>query len=317
MSVTCVGELLIDFVCTDTGVDLSQGANFIKKAGGAPANVAAAVAKLGGQAQLIGKVGNDPFGAFLRKQLEKVRVDISQVIVSPEYPTTMAFVSLEADGSRDFHFFAGADTQLRWEEIEWDRVLASRLLHFGSATALLDYPLYAAYRRLFAKAVENHRFVSFDPNYRHDLWKGNEGMFMERCRHFIRHADLVKVSDEELSLLTGKGLDEGISVLHDWGAKFVAVTLGKEGAMLSAGNRQATVASIPIQSIDSTGAGDAFIGALLCKISASSRQECPDFAILVGFARFANVAAALTCTKLGAIEAIPTLEEVQFYLEEE
>jgi fructokinase len=144
-SVVCMGELLIDFFCTDVEIDLVKGQNFQKQAGGAPANVCATIAKLGGVSHFCGKVGNDPFGHFLKKTLDDAKVDTSMLVLDGLHPTTLAFVSLKANGERDFVFNRGADAFLVEEAIDKDKLREASILHFGSATALLSDPFQSTY----------------------------------------------------------------------------------------------------------------------------------------------------------------------------
>lgn len=136
--VVCVGELLIDFFCTDIDVNLIAGFNFMKQAGGAPANVTAAIAKLGGNAALVGKVGNDPFGTFLIEVMKDLKVDTTMVSRDAHLKTTMAFVSLEANGERDFVFYRGADEQLKLDELNLEKVMSAKVLHFGLQLPCLE-----------------------------------------------------------------------------------------------------------------------------------------------------------------------------------
>src|SRR3954462_13510366 len=153
-SVICIGELLIDFFCKDIGIDLVEGKNFEKQAGGAPANVSAAIVKLGGSALFSGKVGNDPFGYFLKNTLDEVKVDTSMLVLDDEHPTTLAFVSLKANGERDFVFNRGADAYLTENDLDKKRIREAGILHFGSATALLAEPFQSTYLNVIQAAKE-------------------------------------------------------------------------------------------------------------------------------------------------------------------
>ncbi|MEK4004493.1 carbohydrate kinase family protein [Paenibacillus sp. FSL H3-0333] len=313
-SVLCAGELLIDFFCTDVDVSLTAGRHFSKQAGGAPANVSAAIARLGGHSAFLGKVGADPFGFFLKQTLEEQNVDTSMLLLDPASPTTLAFVSRSVNGERDFVFHRGADRLLRLEEIDRAAVREAAMLHFGSATALLADPFREVYMTLMDEAKANGQFVSFDPNYRGDLWTGRHEEFIALSRAGISKADLVKVSDEELQLITSEAdRDAALDMLHEWGARAVAVTLGKDGTLISSPDSRLLIPSITVKSIDSTGAGDAFIGALLCRISQLAHPA--DFTrsaeLQQEFVTFANRVGAIVCTKVGAIAALPTLDEVQ------
>lgn len=314
--ILCIGELLIDFICSDVNTDLSAGVNFIKKAGGAPANVTAAISKLGGEALFAGKVGADPFGRFLKQTLDEVKVDTSMLILDNKSNTTLAFVSLKSDGERDFVFNRGADEMLSYDELDESKVFDSKVIHFGSATALLGGPSKETYLKVMDAARDTGIFISFDPNYRVDLWKGRLQEFIAVSRDCLKYADFAKVSDEEIKIISGQeSIDAGIKVFHELGAKTVAVTLGKEGTLISNGEETAIVNSIKIQSIDSTGAGDAFVGASLYQIAGleNPKNLAKDFGKLKKITAFANKVGAIVCTKLGAIAALPTLEEVEKY----
>ncbi|EKN69732.1 sugar kinase [Neobacillus bataviensis LMG 21833] len=313
-SVICIGELLIDFFCTDVDIDLVEGQNFEKQAGGAPANVCATVVKLGGNALFSGKVGNDPFGHFLRNALDEVNVDTSMLVLDHEHPTTLAFVSLKANGERDFVFNRGADAFLTENDLDKKRIMESSILHFGSATALLVDPFQSTYLHLMQAAKEEGKYISFDPNYRIDLWKGKNDRFVDLAKKGIALADFVKVSDEELKIISGMNdVSKGITVLHQFGAAVVAVTLGKEGTMISNGQNSALVPSISVNSIDSTGAGDAFVGATLYQLAKEDepKKVLQDFENLKGIISFSNKVGAMVCTKVGAITALPSHEEVK------
>ncbi|SHJ10163.1 fructokinase [Clostridium amylolyticum] len=311
--VLCIGELLIDFICSDFDVDLRQGVNFIKKAGGAPANVAAAISKLGGEAQFAGKVGADVFGEFLKNTLEESGVDASMLILDPRYKTTLAFVSLQSNGERDFIFNRGADEEFSYEELNKEEMLNAKIIHFGSATALLGGTSKECYIKAMKSAKDNNIFISFDPNYRVDLWKGKEDDFREISKSCLGYSDFVKVSDEEIKLISEEeDLSKAIKIFHELGAKVVAVTLGKDGTLISNGNDIEKVPSIKVTSIDSTGAGDAFVGAVLYKLLSMDNPKniIDNFEALKDIIAFANTVGAIVCTKLGAIAALPTLDEV-------
>ncbi len=317
-NVICVGELLIDFICSDVNSSLVEGNNFIKKAGGAPANVAATVSKLGGKAQFIGKVGADPFGHFLKNVLIDAGVDTKGVVFDAENPTTLAFVSLKDDGERDFIFNRGADGELSLEDINID-LQQQTIYHFGSATALLPGKTHSTYLSLIKNAAQQSQFVSFDPNYRDALWD-DMSAFIQAVYACLSNVDLLKVSEEELVIL-GDSEDKHIALakLHELGCRFICVTLGSKGTLISSHKdnsmSQTTgqtkiVPSIKITSIDSTGAGDAFIGAVLYQLS-QQKDTVLDIDKLSDIVSFANKVGALVCTQLGAISSIPSLKQVE------
>jgi fructokinase len=312
----CIGELLIDFFCTDVNMDLVEGSHFEKQAGGAPANVCATIAKLGGSAHFCGKVGNDPFGYFLEKTLMDLNVDTSMVVHDEKYPTTLAFVSLKENGERDFVFNRGADAYLSEEDINQGNLKVFKIFHFGSATALLEEPFQSTYLNLMKTAREKGKFVSFDPNFRHDLWKGKKSDFIDFAKKGMAMADFVKVSEEELYIISGLSeVKYGINALHQLGANVVAVTLGKEGTMISNQKQYEKIPSININAIDTTGAGDAFVGATLFQLSLIEEPNkiLEDFQNLKQIISFSNRVGAIVCTKVGAISSIPTIEEVNVF----
>lgn len=293
--VLTIGELLIDFICLDRNKSIMDGNVFEKKAGGAPANVAAVISILGGESSFLGNVGNDPFGLFLVNELKKYNVDTSLITFDDNFNTTLAFVSLMDDGERDFVFFRGADGNLKMPDIE----ILKRydIFHFGSATAFLGGNLEKTYFEVFEFARKNKKFISFDMNYREDLWENTENL-ISSSKRIIEYSDFVKFSEEELRLLSNKdSIEEGIKFVHSIGAKIVAVTLGREGSIISDGNEIRKIDSIEIKAVDSTGAGDAFVGAFLYKIA---QEEDAYFKI----AKFANEIGGLVCTQKGALTAL-------------
>ncbi|QAA34827.1 carbohydrate kinase family protein [Clostridium manihotivorum] len=312
-SIFCIGELLIDFICSDVNSSLVDGGNFIKKAGGAPANVTSAIAKLGGKAYFGGSVGRDAFGLFLKNTIEEVGVDTSYMKLMEDKSTTLAFVSLKDNGERDFIFNRGADEAYELSEDEVAQIVNNKIIHFGSATALLSGSLKATYTDLIYKAKENGTFISFDPNYRTDLWKGRTEEFVDISRWCMKYADFVKVSDEEALLISGRTtVEEAAKAIASIGNSTVAVTLGKEGTLITNGEATAVIKSISIKSIDSTGAGDAFVGAVLYKLAQAKEPKASvrNMEAMKDIITFANKVGAIVCTKLGAIAALPTLSEV-------
>lgn len=312
--VVCIGELLIDFFCSDIGSNLIEGRQFLKSAGGAPANVCATIAKLGGNASFSGKVGKDPFGYFLEETLNSLSVDTSMLAWDEKTATTLAFVSLQENGERDFVFYRGADALMTMDDMDLNEINEAKILHFGSATAMLTSPFRETYLSLISSAREDGKFISFDPNYRSDLWKGRLIDFISIAKKAIALSDFVKVSEEELEIITGvKNHEVGVDTLHQMGAKIVAVTLGKRGTFISNSRKKELVQSIPIKSIDSTGAGDAFVGATLFKLANTKNIKSieNDFEQLLDITTFANRIGALVCTKIGAIEALPSIEEIE------
>jgi len=272
--ILCIGEALIDMICTDKGSTLTNGNNFLKKAGGAPTNVAAAIAALGGNAQLAAKVGIDPFGNYLIEVMQSFGIHTQWVLQDEKHFTTFAFVSLMENGERDFYFNRGADGQLTEADIDAIPISEFSIIHFGSATAFLPGTLQKAYLHLLHKAIDANIFISFDPNYRHLLFSNNIHSFIQQSWNFIANCSFFKVSDEEAMLLTNTTtVNSAVEVLQKKSSAIFAITLGKEGTLLSINQQKHLIKSISIKPIDTTGAGDAFVGAVLYQLSTKKREE--------------------------------------------
>ena len=315
MKVLCIGEALIDMICTDVNVSLSNGQHFLKKAGGAPANVAAAIAALGGEVTMAAKVGDDPFGQHLIELLETMGVDTSLMIKDPAHFTTFAFVSLMNDGERDFYFNRGADKELTISDLAGLHLNEYGIVHFGSATAFLPGPLQSTYLELLAKAKQAGCLISFDPNYRHLLFQNNSAYFIQQCGAFIESCDFFKLSDEEALLITGTDtVSLAAAALRKKTNAVFTITLGKEGTMLCMGDTLEIIKSIPIQAVDATGAGDAFVGAVLYQLNKKSVKDInlvsiEDWKTII---TNANKAGARTCEYMGAMEAFKHLNNSIF-----
>jgi fructokinase len=308
--ILCIGEALIDMICTDKGVALSKGQHFLKKPGGAPTNVAAAIAALGGSVELAAKVGVDPFGKYLIDVMQSFGVSTKWVLQDEFSFTTFAFVSLMDNGERDFYFNRGADGQLSRQEVEDIDLDEFSIIHFGSATAFLTGPLQAAYQGLLQKALKSDVFISFDPNYRHLLFKDNTQTFIDQSWNFLESCHFFKISDEEAMLITGSvTLKDSIDVLLNKTKAVFAITLGKEGTLLGLNGKTEIIKSILVNPVDTTGAGDAFVGGVLYQLSSYSFTEMKELSsanwkkiIFNG-----NKAGARTCEYIGAMEAFKHL----------
>lgn len=315
MKVLCIGEALIDMICTDRGSRLADGQNFLKKAGGAPANVAAAIAALGGQVDMAAKVGKDPFGQHLIDLLNEMGVNTKWIIQDPNSFTTFAFVSLMEDGERDFYFNRGADGQLSMADLATINLNEYSIVHFGSATGFLPGPLQATYIDLLNKAKAAAALISFDPNYRHLLFPNNTASFITQSWHFIQSCDFFKLSDEEAMLITELDtVDAAAAALRAKTNAVFAITLGKEGTLLSTSHGTEIISSIPITAIDATGAGDAFVGAVLYQLIGTKPADMQTIAIERWQIMItnANKAGARTCEYMGAMEAFKHLNNSIF-----
>jgi fructokinase len=310
-----IGEVLIDFIPEQKGVALKDVVSFERAPGGAPANVAAAVAIAGGSASMITKLGVDAFGDFLIETLNKVGVNTEHVLRTTEANTALAFVSLKEDGERDFSFYRNpsADLLLTDEEINEEIFNEGDLLHFCSVD-LVESPMKKAHVKAIQSAKNNGAIISFDPNVRLPLWKSPED-----CRNtileFLPEAHLVKISDEELEFITGiRNEKEAIQSLFVGDVKAVIFTKGSEGADLYVGGEcfQSTGYRVTVQ--DTTGAGDAFIGGFLYKLLEKNATIPQLVSILKeenkDILSYANASGALTTTGKGAISALPTKEQI-------
>ena len=316
IDVAALGEILIDF--TEAGHSESGAALYERNAGGAPANVAAAVARLGGRSAFIGKVGADPFGEFLADTLKGLGVDSSGLRVSAEEHTTLAFVSIRAGGERSFSFCRnpGADSCLRADELD-SRVLESaKILHVGSLSLTLE-PERGATFAAIERARAAGALVSYDPNWRPALWK-NRDEAVELMRRAVPLADIVKVSEEELELLYGveleseADLERGAQAILSEGPRLALITLGEQGTYWSASGSGELVAAFASDAVDTTGAGDAFVGALLWRLTRPEATDNPlarGEAAIASDVRFANAAAAVCVRRRGAIPAMANLRE--------
>lgn len=311
IDIMTLGELLIDL--TQRGSDENGNGEFTAYPGGAPANVAVAASRLGSTTGFIGKVGNDAFGRSLADTLKKDKVDIKGLYFDNEQPTTMAIVSVDETGERDFSFYRnpGADTQLTAEEaIAALSADMPKILHVGSLS-MTNSPSKEACVEAVKYAKENGAIISYDPNYRAALWDTEEHA-VEMMKALLPYADILKVSDEEMSMLTLVGdFEEGSRILAEYGAGIVLVTLGADGVFVRMGRKTATVPGFKVEVADTNGAGDTFLGAMLMQIATGMTGSQDVWTQLLGMVRYANKAASITCSRHGAIPAMPTADELK------
>ena len=299
MDIVTIGEVLIDL--TQTGKDERGIPQFAANPGGAPANLAVAAARLGAQTAFIGKVGADAFGRYLKEVLAENKVDVSG----------MAVVSVDATGERDFSFYrsANADVMLSKEDISEDALKAAKIVHFGSVSLTAD-PSRTATLDAAARAKKMGAVIAYDPNYRANLWKNKEEAIAQ-MKAPLPLVDILKVSDEELPLLTGTtDCESGTAQLAQNGIRLIFVTLGANGVFYRFGDKTGHVAGVPCKVGDTNGAGDTFFGAALSKLC---KEELDTLTVdkLEGILAFANKAASITTSRHGAIPAMPTLAEVE------
>jgi fructokinase len=247
--------------------------------------------------------------------MESFGVGTQAMLEDQHHFTTFAFVSLMHDGERDFVFNRGADGQLSIEDVDAINLNNVGIIHFGSATGFLPGPLQAAYLHLLQKALHHKIYISFDPNYRHLLFPNNTDTFVNQSWQFLRHCNFFKVSDEEAMLLTNTAsLEDATAVLLKETTGVFAITLGKEGTLLGLNGKQYIIESIPIKPVDTTGAGDAFVGAVLYQLSHLEPSAIQSLSldewnkIILN----ANKAGARTCEYMGAMEAFKFLNNQIF-----
>lgn len=311
--VIACGELLIDFVSTETGVTLAEAPAFEKAAGGAPANVAVGVARLGHRAGFLGQVGADDFGHFLADTLSGAGVDTAGLCFSTEARTALAFVSLRADGERSFMFYRHPSADMLWrpEAVDAAYAASARIFHYGSIS-LIGEPSRSATLAALEHAREAGALISYDPNLRLALWPSaaaaRAGMSMG-----WQHAELAKISEEELAFLTGEAdLAAGAQALWHDRLALLVVTCGARGCAYFTPTGQGHVAGFRVPMVDTTGAGDGFMAGLLSGLLDHNLKWDDD--VLRRALRLGCAVGALTCTVRGAIPALPTRAAVDAFL---
>ncbi|MCX7747288.1 MAG: PfkB family carbohydrate kinase [Clostridia bacterium] len=314
IDVTAIGEILIDF--TPSGFSEQGNLCFERNPGGAPANVLACISKLGGKTAFIGKVGNDLFGHYLSGVLNQYDICTQGLRFSDTAGTTLAFVELDQSGDRSFSFYRnpGADTMLSKDEVDYDLIENSKVFHCGSLS-LTDEPSKTATISALNYAKSCGCTISCDPNLRLRLWR-SEDIARETIKSLIGYADILKISLEELEFITGyKNLTEGLKVLKkDFEIPLILVTLGAEGCCY---HFKGTTAKKPgfksVNTLDTTGAGDAFLGGFLYGMLERGivKPKELEMEVLEEIVHFSNAVAALCTTKRGAIPAMPDLDLVK------
>lgn len=300
MSVLSFGELLIDFVAQEMGVTVGAAAGFVKAPGGAPANVAAAVARLGGRAAFMGQLGDDPFGHYLAGVLAAEGVDIRGITYSSEARTALAFVSNTDDGDRSFMFYRhpSADMLMQPADVDTALIDACQAFHYGSITFICE-PAASALRLALDHALAAGKFISYDPNLRLPLWESADAARAGMLAG-LEYADLLKISEEELHFLSGGD----VGSLWRQRMQLICVTYGVGGAAVHLRDGSCIeAAGYAVPAMDTTGAGDAFVAAMLTGILAhrnSWREQLPQIL------DFANAVGALTCLQKGAIPSLPS-----------
>ena len=310
--VVAIGELLIDFA--PGGTTAEGTALFERNPGGAPGNVLAILAKLGKKTALISKVGEDQFGEFLLSVIKNIGIETKGILSTSDANTTLAFVHLDSNGDRSFSFYRkpGADMLLSEKEVDPDLVCNTKIFHFGTVSMTCE-PSRGATLHAVKMAKEKGILVSYDPNLRPPLWDS-----LKEAKQIIidglEYADILKVSNEELEFITGSNdLEKGSKYIFEkYGIQLILVTLGAKGCFYRLGSQTGSLPSYDVKTVDTTGAGDAFLGAFLYQVidkkKALTDLNKSDMEQMIDFA---NAAGSLATTKKGAIPAMPSAEEIE------
>ncbi|MGG1630140.1 aminoimidazole riboside kinase [Rossellomorea sp. NRS-1567] len=306
-----LGEALIDFIPLD-----EHNTTYQKSPGGAPANVAVGLARLGARSTFLGKVGDDVLGRFLQETLQEYGVRTNQMLLTPDVRTGVVFVTNGEDGERSFDFYIdpSADRFLQVKDIDEEDFLTHKILHFGSIS-MISSPAKEATHHAVKVAKENGLLVSYDPNLRLGLWDSEENA-RETIKSMLSEADVLKISEEELEFITGeKEIESGVAKLRAYNIPFLIITMGAEGSYVYVGDARQYVPAMKVKAVDTTGAGDAFVSGILYSIheykgniSSLSIEEA------ARMAGFAAVSGALAASTKGAMTALPSLEEVNHHL---
>lgn len=317
IDVVALGELLIDFATLQT--DPEGYPTMAAHPGGAPANFLAALTKFGAKTALLGKVGSDTFGKLLLGTLQKAGIDTRGMVVTDDVFTTLAFVTFDEHGDREFAFSRkpGADTCLSFEEIDLSLIDEAKVFHFGTLS-LTDEPARSATYKAVAYAKEQGKLVTYDPNLRKPLWKDLEEA-KKQLLWGLGQADVVKISDEEVEFLFGLGVEDGAKhILENSGVKLVFVTCGPDGCFFKNAKAEGHVPSLSgIHVIDTTGAGDIFGGSAVWKLLQTGKAPGElNAEELTDIVRFACTSAGLSTTKSGGISSVPEYNRVLDMMEQ-
>jgi len=311
MDLYSIGEMVIDFIPG------SEPASYIRKAGGAPANVAIAVSKNGLGASMACKVGDDDFGRFLMDTLAEYNVKAACPELCKEAITTMAFVTLAEDGERRFTFARkpGADMLLKEEEVLESDIADAAIIHAGSCS-LSAQPVAAATVRALRLGHEKGKLVSFDVNYRNVMWNDDIDACSRAVMDILQYVDLLKISEEEVDMIGGEA---GIpQLMKDNGIALVVETLGANGVCAFFNGESFDVAGRKVKAVDATGAGDAFWGAFLAKLRICGVEKASDLTadIIREALKYGNISGSICVQTKGAIASIPTRMQIEAVMRE-
>ncbi|HNB21215.1 MAG TPA: carbohydrate kinase [Candidatus Melainabacteria bacterium] len=331
--VLCLGEILVDWVSTQVGKELDEAATFTKAAGGAPANTAVGLARQGVATGFIGRVSDDEFGRWLKGVLEKDGINTSLTVSDPEAQTRMAYVVTTASGDRklaEFTKVACADVRLHEKDLQPEEFARAKVLHFGSIS-LIASPAREATEKAVKISRENNMVVSYDPNVRLGLWPSAQAC-KDAILSTLKWADIVKINEDELEFLTGsRDLEKAEELRKAHELPVLIITLDSRGAYVSNKEGGKIVPGFKVKLVEATGAGDGFNSGVITglmplitdeerlkKASGKRRQliEQIDLSTLSQIVARANAIGAITCTRAGAIPALPTTAEIDAFLAE-
>jgi sugar/nucleoside kinase (ribokinase family) len=307
-----IGEILIDF--TPAGKSGEGAALFQQNLGGAPANIACAISKLGRSSAFIGMAGEDGFGRFCKDEMRTRGVDVKGLKLSKSKNTTLAFIHHSETGDRSFSFYRknSADVGLGIDDLDMDIVRNAGIFHFGSVS-LSDEPSRSATLHAVKEAKKSGSLISFDPNLRLNLWESGAEM-KTVAMNALPYADIVKLSDDEVSFIFGAN-DFAAAIKHiasRFGIKLVIMTRGARGAMTVVNGRVFEQPAYGVDTIDTTGAGDCFFaGALHCFLGFGKPADALGTDEISRMLAFANASGSLACTKMGAVSSLPSIDEIE------
>lgn len=318
LDLVAIGEALVDMISTSPGKTLEESAGYVRAFGGAMANVAVGSARLGGKTGFIGKVGDDPFGRFLKNTMEEAGIVLDGVVFTNQYQTSVVFVSLEQDGKPTFYFYGrlAADLQLAAEEVNYEMVKSARFFHYGTVSLSAE-PARSATMAAVKAALDEGAIVSYDPNLRFHMWSDPEAA-VKWALKMMPLADIVKLNDEEARWLVGTDVPkEAAEKLLDMGPRLVVVTMGGRGAFYASESSEGQIPAFDVEVVDTTGAGDAFVAGFLNGLAISGLDDPLEDEDTVRSALVrATAAAGLTTESVGAVSAMPARDELEKALNE-
>jgi fructokinase len=314
----CIGEIIVDFISQEFGKNIADVSIFSKFAGGAPANVAMGMAKLGLKVAFSGRVGKDPFGDFLANYLSKNEINTKYIIKDNMHKTRLAFVGIGKNGERSFEFWERepADSFISSDDITDEFINSARLIHFGSLP-LCNYHSREEIFNILDRIDQSSTFISFDLNYREPLWKSTKEA-REVLKKFISKSQIIKLTEEEANIITEEGdLETAARKLLCGIVKLIAITRGEKGSFIMTPRAKAYIPAFKITLKDTTGCGDAFLSKLLTSFLKQERLvEEYDEDDLYQIGKYANASGAIIASKIGATSFLPTEEEIKGFLRE-